>query len=81
MMACPGKPPSNAQDADLQASGRGGRAHPRGVRQRTGLAGAGSHERTIFQLEGADRPIDALGELDAIDPSWDDHVRLENPQT
>ena len=49
--------------------------------ERTGLAGAGSQERTIFQLEGADRPIDALAELDAIDPSWDDHVRLENPQT
>ena len=49
--------------------------------QRTGLAGTGSDQRTIFQLDGADRPIDALAELDAIDRGWADHVQLENPQT
>jgi hypothetical protein len=49
--------------------------------ERTGLAATGGDQRTIFQLDGAGRPIDALAELDAIDPSWAEHVRLENPQT
>jgi hypothetical protein len=49
--------------------------------ERTGLAGTGSDQRTIFQLDGASRSIDALAELDAIDPAWAEHVRLENPQT
>jgi hypothetical protein len=49
--------------------------------ERTGLAGTGGDQRTIFQLDGADRPIDALAELEAIDLDWADHLRLENPQT
>ena len=49
--------------------------------ERTGLAATGGDERTVFQLDGADRPVDALAELEAIDPSWAEHVRLENPQT
>jgi hypothetical protein len=49
--------------------------------ERTGLAASGGDQRTIFQLDGAARPIDALAELEAIDPSWAEHVRLENPQT
>jgi hypothetical protein len=49
--------------------------------ERTGLAATASDQRTIFQLEGAERPVDALAELHAIDPGWADHVRLENPQT
>ena len=46
--------------------------------ERTGLARTGSDQRTIFQLDGARRSIDALGELEDIDPSWSEHVRLEN---
>jgi hypothetical protein len=49
--------------------------------ERTGLAATGSDQRTIFQLDGADRPIDALPELEAIDSGWADHLQLENPQT
>jgi hypothetical protein len=29
-------------------------------------------------MEGAVRDVDALGELDAIDPAWQEHLRLEN---
>ena len=49
--------------------------------ERTGLAATRGDQRTIFQLEGAEGPVDALGELHAIDPGWADHVQLENPQT
>jgi hypothetical protein len=49
--------------------------------QRTGLAATGGDERAIFQLEGAGHAIDAEVELTAVDPSWADHLRLENAQT
>jgi hypothetical protein len=44
----------------------------------TGLPCRDSGERRIFELEGAARHIDALGELQAIDAAWQEHVRLEN---
>ena len=49
--------------------------------QRTGLAASAGDERAIFQLEGAGHAIDAEAELAAVDPTWAEHVRLENPQT
>jgi hypothetical protein len=45
---------------------------------RTGLAGRDGGDRRIFDFEGAPGDVDALGELEAIDPSWPEHVRLEN---
>ena len=45
---------------------------------RTGLAGRDGGDRRIFDFEGAPGDIDALAELEGIDPSWPEHVRLEN---
>jgi len=45
---------------------------------RTGLAGRDGGDRRIFDFEGAPGDVDALAELEAIDPSWPEHVRLEN---
>jgi hypothetical protein len=45
---------------------------------RTGLAFRDGGERRIFDFEGAPGDIDALAELEGIDPSWPQHVRLEN---
>jgi hypothetical protein len=45
---------------------------------RTGLAARDGDDRRIFDFEGAPGDVDALGELEAIDPSWREHVRLEN---
>ena len=45
---------------------------------RTGLACRDGGGRRIFEMEGAPGSIDALGELEDIDPAWPDHVRLEN---
>jgi hypothetical protein len=45
---------------------------------RTGLASRDGGDRRIFDFEGAPGDVDALGELEAIDPSWPQHVRLEN---
>ena len=53
----------------------------RAFAQRAGLAATGGDERAIFQLEGAGHAVDPVAELDAVDPHWRDHVRLENPQT
>ncbi len=44
--------------------------------QRTGLAARDGEEARIFTLEGAGHSIDVIGELDAIDPKWADHVEL-----
>jgi hypothetical protein len=49
--------------------------------QRAGLPCRDAEDRRIFELEGAERDVDPLTELADIDPSWQDHVRLENPQT
>jgi hypothetical protein len=49
--------------------------------RRTGLAASDGDERAIFQLEGAGHAIDAEAELEAVDPAWAEHLRLENPQT
>jgi hypothetical protein len=46
--------------------------------ERAGLPCRDSGERRIFELEGAVRDVDALGELQAIEPAWQEHVRLEN---
>jgi hypothetical protein len=46
--------------------------------RRTDLPCRDSGERRIFELEGAVVDVDALGELDAIDRRWREHVRLEN---
>jgi hypothetical protein len=46
--------------------------------RRTGLACRDGGERRIFDFEGAAREVDALGELQAIDRAWREHVRLEN---
>jgi hypothetical protein len=46
--------------------------------RRTGLACRDGGDRRIFDFEGAPANVDALGELEAIDPSWPEHVRLEN---
>jgi hypothetical protein len=46
--------------------------------RRTDLPCRDSGERRIFELEGAVVDVDALGELDAIDRAWREHVRLEN---
>jgi hypothetical protein len=45
---------------------------------RTGLACRDGGDRRIFDFEGAPGDIDALAELEGIDPSWPEHVRLEN---
>jgi hypothetical protein len=45
---------------------------------RTGLACRDGGGRRIFEMEGQPGPIDAVGELEAIDPAWPEHVRLEN---
>jgi hypothetical protein len=49
--------------------------------QRTGLPGSDGDDRRIFQLEGAGHEVDVAAELNAVDPSWPAHVRLQNPQT
>jgi hypothetical protein len=46
--------------------------------RRTGLACRDGGDRRIFDFEGAPGDVDALRELEGIDPSWPDHVRLEN---
>jgi hypothetical protein len=46
--------------------------------RRTGLACRDGDDRRIFDFEGAAHDVDALAELDAIEPAWRDHVRLEN---
>jgi len=46
--------------------------------ERTGLASRDGGDRRIFDFEGAPGDVDALAELDAIDPAWREHVRLEN---
>jgi hypothetical protein len=46
--------------------------------RRTGLACRDGGDRRIFDFEGAPQDVDALGELEDIDPSWPEHVRLEN---
>ena len=45
---------------------------------RTGLASRDGGGRRIFDFEGAPADIDALRELEDIDPRWPAHVRLEN---
>ena len=45
---------------------------------RTGLACRDGGDRRIFDFEGAPGDVDALAELEAIDASWPEHVRLEN---
>ena len=45
---------------------------------RTGLASRDGGDRRIFDFEGAPGDVDALAELEGIDPSWPEHVRLEN---
>jgi hypothetical protein len=44
----------------------------------TGLASRDGGDRRIFDFEGAPTEIDALRELEGIDPAWREHVRLEN---
>jgi hypothetical protein len=44
--------------------------------QRTGLPSRDGETARIFSLEGAGHAVDAIGELDAIDPAWTDHVEL-----
>jgi hypothetical protein len=46
--------------------------------RRTGLACRDGGDRRIFDFEGAPADVDALRELEGIDPSWPEHVRLEN---
>jgi hypothetical protein len=46
--------------------------------RRTGLACRDGGDRRIFDFEGAPGDVDALAELEAIDPGWPEHVRLEN---
>ena len=46
--------------------------------RRTGLACRDGGDRRIFDFEGAPGDIDALAELEDIDASWPEHVRLEN---
>jgi len=46
--------------------------------RRTGLACRDGGGRRIFDFEGAPGDIDALAELEGIDPTWPEHVRLEN---
>ena len=45
---------------------------------RTGLAARDGGGRRIFEFEGAPGDIDALRELEDIDPRWPEHIRLEN---
>jgi hypothetical protein len=45
---------------------------------RTGLAARDGGGRRIFDFEGAPGDIDALRELEDIDPRWPEHIRLEN---
>ena len=47
---------------------------------RTGLPCRDGGDRRIFDFEGAPGDIDALAELERIDPKWSQHVRLENLQ-
>ncbi|MEA2247069.1 MAG: hypothetical protein QOH46_1598 [Solirubrobacteraceae bacterium] len=49
--------------------------------RRTKLACRDAEDRRIFDFEGAGHDVDALAELEDIDPSWQEHLRLENPQT
>ncbi|MEA2228091.1 MAG: hypothetical protein QOF29_2232 [bacterium] len=49
--------------------------------RRAGLPCRDAEDRRIFELEGASRDVDPLEELEEIDPSWQEHLRLENPQT
>ena len=46
--------------------------------RRTGLACRDGDDRRIFDFEGAPGDVDALAELEDIDPKWPAHVRLEN---
>ena len=46
--------------------------------RRTGLACRDGGDRRTFEVEDAPGDVDALRELEGIDPSWPDHVRLEN---
>ncbi len=46
--------------------------------ERAGLPCRDGGERRIFELDGAVHDVDALATLDAIDPAWREHVRLEN---
>jgi len=46
--------------------------------RRTGLACRDGGGRRIFDFDWAPGDIDALAELEGIDPSWPEHVRLEN---
>jgi hypothetical protein len=46
--------------------------------RRTGLACRDGGDRRIFDFEGVLKDVDALAELEDIDPSWAEHVRLEN---
>ena len=46
--------------------------------RRTELAFRDGGDRRIFDFEGAPGDVDALAELEAIDASWPEHVRLEN---
>jgi len=46
--------------------------------RRTGLACRDGGGRRIFEMEGAPGDVDALAELDDIDPAWPEHARLEN---
>jgi hypothetical protein len=46
--------------------------------RRTGLACRDGPDRRIFDFEGAPTEVDALGELEAIDVRWTEHIRLEN---
>jgi hypothetical protein len=46
--------------------------------RRTGLACRDGGDRRIFDFEGAPGDVDALAELEDIDPKWPVHVRLEN---
>jgi hypothetical protein len=44
--------------------------------ERTDLAARDGDQARIFTLEGAGHAVDPIAELDAIDPSWRDHVEL-----
>jgi hypothetical protein len=46
--------------------------------RRTGLACRDGGDRRIFDFEGAPGDVDAVAQLEAIDASWPDHIRLEN---
>lgn len=44
--------------------------------ERTGLPSRDGEHARIFSLEGAGRAVDAVAELEVIDPAWADHVEL-----